>query len=78
MPVTVQYSILFGEHIFLGCTRKCFLGTGQATKADEFLENLQTAFDLPSFLENYVAIIFGKHPKKTYVKVQNLQDNFFD
>ena len=33
------------------------LGKDPATKSDEFLEKLQTAFDPPpSFLENYVAI----------------------
>ena len=33
------------------------LGKDPATKSDEFLEKLQTAFDPPpSFLENYAAI----------------------
>ena len=41
------------------------LGTGDATKTDEFLEKFQTAFDPPpsSFSENYVAD-FLKHTLK--------------
>ena len=31
------------------------LGKGPAAKADEFLAKFQTAFDPPSFLENYFA-----------------------
>ena len=31
-------------------------GKGGATKSDEFSEKFQTAFDPPSFSENYVAI----------------------
>ena len=35
------------------------LGTGHATKSDEFSEKFQTAFDPhPSFLETYVANFF--------------------
>ena len=30
-------------------------GTGSATKSDDILEKFQTAFDPPSFLENYIA-----------------------
>ena len=33
----------------------CLLGKGPTTKSDEFLEKFQTAFDHPSFSENYVA-----------------------
>ena len=32
------------------------LGTGGATKSDEFSEQFQTAFDPPSFSEIYIAI----------------------
>ena len=39
------------------------LGTGRATKMDEFSEKFQTAFDPPPhFLENHVAIVFRKIP----------------
>ena len=34
------------------------LGKDGATKSDEFSEKFQTAFDPPSFSENYVAIFF--------------------
>ena len=33
---------------------------------------------LPTFSENYIAFVFGKRPKKTFVKVQNLQHNFWN
>ena len=36
-----------------------YLGKGPATKSDEFLEKFQTAFDPPTFLENYVAIFYN-------------------
>ena len=35
-----------------------FLGTGDATKTDEFSGKFQTAFDPPSFSENYIPIFF--------------------
>ena len=34
------------------------LGTGDETKMDEFSEKFQTAFDPPSFSENYIANFF--------------------
>ena len=34
------------------------LGKGPATKSNELLGKFQTAFDPPSFSENYVAIFF--------------------
>ena len=37
--------------------KKRHLGKDPATKSDEFLENFQTAFDPPSFSENYIAYI---------------------
>ena len=53
----IQASVDVGLHLNLG--------KDPATKSDEFLENFQTAFDPPSFSENYVAIFFGKSPKET-------------
>ena len=42
------------------------LGTGQATKTDDFLEKFQTAFGPPPrFSENYVVIIWQMYKKKT-------------
>ena len=39
-----------------------FLGTGDGTKMDDFLEKFQTAFDPPpSFSENYVAFFSEKN-----------------
>ena len=50
------------------------LGTGEATKADEFSE-----FELPSFSENCIAIFSRKKPcLKPCLKVQNLQYKFPD
>ena len=41
---------------------KGILGKGGATKSDEFLEQLKTAFDPPpSFLENYIAIFYDRY-----------------
>ena len=38
-------------------------------KSDEIAEKFQTAFDPPpSFSENYIAIFFGKRPKKAINK----------
>ena len=48
------------------------LGTGEATKTDEFSEKFQTAFDpLPPLIFGKLDCNFclGKHPKKTYIKV---------
>ena len=41
---------------------------GQATKTDKFSEKFQTAFDPPSFQENYVANIFKQRPNKALYK----------
>ena len=46
----IQASVDVGLHLNLG--------KDPATKSDEFLENFQTAFDPPSFSENYIAIFF--------------------
>ena len=40
--------------------RLVVLGTGEATKKDELLEKLYTAFDPHTFSENYVAIFFRR------------------
>ena len=45
----IQASVDVGLHLNLG--------KDPATKSDEFLENFQTAFDPPSFSENYIAYI---------------------
>ena len=45
----------------ISCTNSCSvgqLGKDPTTKSDEFLEKFQTAYDPPSFLENYVADFF--------------------
>ena len=46
-----------------------FLGTGDATKTDEFSGKFQMAFDPPSFSENYIPIFSENVRKKLYVKV---------
>ena len=59
------------------------IGTGQATKTDEFSEKFQTAFDLPPPTHS---LIFGKlycnflgiMSKKKPIKVQNLQHTFLN
>ena len=55
-------------------------GTDDATKTDEFLEKIQTAFDpSPSFSENHITIFFVNFMlKKPCLKVQNLQHKFLD
>ena len=69
---------IFWRNVFFWANRILSpLGTGQGTKTDEFLENIQTAFGPPSFSENIIAI-FSERQKKTYIKVQNLQHNFLD
>ena len=41
------------------------LGTGHATKSDEFLEKIQTAFDPPPLIFGKIyCIFFGKRPVK--------------
>ena len=35
-------------------------GTDDAAKLGELSKKFQTAFDRPSFLENYIAILLGK------------------
>ena len=44
------------------------LGTGGATKSDEFSEQFQTAFDPPSFSENYIAFFSENVRKKGLYK----------
>ena len=43
-------------------SRLSHIGTSDATKTDQLLEKIQTAFDPPSFSENYVAIFSPKSP----------------
>ena len=43
-------------------SRLSHIGTRDATKTDQLLEKIQTAFDPPSFSENYVAIFSPKSP----------------
>ena len=48
------------------------------SKTDEFSEKFQTAFDPPpSFSENYFAIFSENVQKRPFIKVQNLQFNFW-
>ena len=55
-------------------------GTDDGTKTNEFSEKFQTAFDPqpPTFSENHAAILSQRHPKKTCLRVQNLQQFFLD
>ena len=50
-------------------TMRIILGTSGQTKADEFSEEFQTAFDPPlSFSENQVEIVFKFHAQKALFK----------
>ena len=57
------------------------LGTGRATKMDEFSEKFQTAFDSqPPHFQKIILQIFFRKPTfiKPCIKAQNLQYNFLD
>ena len=55
------------------------LGTGRATKMDEFSEKFQTAFDLPPHIGKIMSqICFEKRSKTPHIKVQNLQHFFLE
>ena len=56
------------------------LGTGDATKLDEFSEKVQTAFERPppSFFESHIAFFPKKNHLNLCLKIQNLQHKFLD
>ena len=54
------------------------LGTGHATKSDEFSEKFETALDPPHFRKMIKQFFSENVRKKTFIKVQNLQYKFLD
>ena len=67
--VSILYVSYFGNRskVTLACITQPQLGMGPANKLDEFLEKIQTAFDPPSFSENYIAI-FSQNVQKALYK----------